>query len=635
MVLHKIKGEEADTTRNRHVRGDTTVVSNVAATQEEKDKSFINTNNEEDAEPLAGLCHQAGEIVEVDETDQLPVSWYVLFISTLAAIGGFLFGYDTGVISGAMLFIEEEFHLSVLQVELIVGATTLGAIFGGFSAGFLSDRFGRRPVTILSSIVFLLGALLMAFAPGYEVLLVGRFVVGIGVGLASMVVPTYISEVSPRQYRGQLVTMNVLMITGGQLVAYCVSAGLGNVTNGWRIMLGIAGVPPIIQLIGMPFLPESPRYLLRRKRGSRADNTAAARRMLTRVYASTPVSLPACLRLRRSSNNADNNNNGGHVANTANEMKFKEQVSRQVEDELLAIEHAATLTAGTTYADLLRPQYRRSLLVACGLQAFQQLSGFNTAMYYSASILRMSGFRDKQSAVTFSILVVATNMFMTLVAIRYVDRVGRRRILLYTIMAMALGLLLMGMAFAFLLGLRPYQADCSSYVHCGSCVADNRCAYVATLDRCMPQSQVLLPDMLSQNGNPGNLPLGSLQCENSAAWSWFALAALIFYVASYALGLGNVPWLIQSELFPLALRGRAGGVATSVNWLGNLIVSVSFLSLTHAITAAGTFWLYASLGVLAWWFVWRYVPETAGRTLEELGGADADMNQRQGMVHKA
>jgi SP family myo-inositol transporter-like MFS transporter 13 len=315
-------------------------------------------------------------------------------------------------------------------------------------------------------------------------------------------------------------------------------------------------------------------------------------------------------------------------------MKFKEQISRQVEDELLAMEHAATLTAGTTYADLFRPQYRHSLIVACGLQAFQQLSGFNTAMYYSASILRMSGFRDKQSAVTFSILVAATNMLMTLVAIRYVDRVGRRRILLYTIMTMTLGLLLLGMALAFLLGLRPYQTDCSSYLHCGSCVADDRCAYVAPLDRCLPHDQVLLSDTLSHNDNPKNLPIGALQCENTAGWSWFALAALVFYVASYALGLGNVPWLIQSELFPLALRGRAGGVATSVNWLGNLIISVSFLSLTHAITAAGTFWLYASLGVIAWWFVWHYVPETAGRTLEELGGADADMNQRQQMAHK-
>ncbi|RKP27944.1 general substrate transporter, partial [Syncephalis pseudoplumigaleata] len=507
-----------------------------------------------------------------EDEEELPISWYVLFIAMLSAIGGFLFGYDTGVISGAMLYVEEEFHLNTLQVELIVGATTLGAIFGGFSAGWLSDRLGRRPVTFTSSLVFLLGALLMAFAPGYEVLLAGRFIVGIGVGLASMVVPTYISEVSPRQYRGQLVTMNVLMITGGQLVAYCVSAGLSGVPNGWRIMFGIAGVPPIIQLVGMPFLPESPRYLLRRKRGSPADNTAAARRMLTR------------------------------------------RIDRHVEAELEAIEQAAILTAGTTYADLLRPQYRRSLLVACGLQAFQQLSGFNTAMYYSASILRMSGFRDKQSAVTFSILVAATNMFMTLVAIRYVDRVGRRRILLYTVIAMAVGLLLLGMAFAFLLGLRPYQSHCEAYTHCGACVGDDRCAYVAAVQQCMPRDRVHLPDHAASRA----LPLGTLQCPHTAGWSWFALAALIFYVASYALGLGNVPWLIQSELFPLALRGRAGGVATSVNWLGNLIISVSFLSLTHAITAAGTFWLYASLGVVAWWFVWRYVPETAGRTLEEL-----------------
>ncbi|KAI9597072.1 major facilitator superfamily domain-containing protein [Syncephalis fuscata] len=571
-----------------------------------------NNSHDEDVEPLADISPNEKEIEEIDEDDELPVSWYVLFISTLSAIGGFLFGYDTGVISGAMLFVEEEFQLDTLQVEFIVGATTLGAIFGGFSAGFLSDRLGRRPVTFFSSVIFLLA---------------GRFIVGIGVGLASMVVPTYISEVSPRQYRGQLVTMNVLMITGGQLVAYCVSAGLGNTSNGWRIMFGIAGIPPIIQLIGMPFLPESPRYLLRRKRGSRADNTAAARRMLTRVYASTPVSLPQGCRRRapQLSNSASSD---------VSDTKLKDRISRQVEDEIMAMEHAATITAGATYADLLRPQNRLSLLVACGLQAFQQLSGFNTVMYYSASILKMSGFRDKQSAVTFSILVAATNMLMTLVAIRYVDRIGRRRILLYTVIAMAFALVLLGMAFAFLLGLRPYQSSCDAYNHCGSCVADNRCAYVSQLDRCFSRDDVFMPDLTS-DANTRSLPIGSLECSGTAGWSWFALAALIFYVASYALGLGNVPWLIQSELFPLALRGRAGGVATSVNWLGNLIVSVSFLSLAHAITAAGAFWLYASLGVLAWWFVWRYVPETAGRTLEELGHTDPNMTDQQEAALKA
>ncbi|RKP07164.1 hypothetical protein THASP1DRAFT_17465 [Thamnocephalis sphaerospora] len=514
-----------------------------------------------------------------DEDDEASehISWYVLFVASLSAIGGFLFGYDTGIISGAMLFIQEEFALDTLQVEFVVGATTLGAIFGGLGAGFLSDRLGRRPVTLLSSIVFLAGALMMALAPGYGLLLTGRLVVGFGVGLASMVVPTYISEVSPKQYRGQLVTMNVLMITGGQLIAYCMSAALSNADHGWRIMFGLAAVPPIIQLIGMPFLPESPRYLLRRRRGTPSENRAAARRVLYRTTAVDPV-----------------------------------------DRELLAIEHAAEQTAGATYADLLLdPHHRRSLMVACGLQAFQQLSGFNTAMYYAASILRMSGFRDKQSAVGFSILVAGTNMLMTIVAIRYVDRVGRRRILLYTVAVTALALLLLGLAFAFLLGMQPYQADCYSYARCGACVADDRCAYAQ--DRCLPRNRVLLPDTAA-GPLDSTLPQGSLQCAEAEVGSWLALAALLLYVAAYALGLGNVPWLIQSELFPLALRGRAGGLATSVNWVCNLAVAVSFLSLTHAITAAGTFWLYGGIVLVAWWFVWRCVPETAGRTLEELGG---------------
>jgi SP family myo-inositol transporter-like MFS transporter 13 len=413
-----------------------------------------------------------------------------------------------------------------------------------------------------------------------------------------------------REFRGQLVTMNVVMVTGGQVIAYCTSALLSSAEHGWRIMFALAAIPPIIQMIGMPWLPESPRYLLRRRGHTLAENRMAARRVLLRVYTSAPVRFGRYQRISTS-----------ECAPIRAEQS--EAIVALVESELAAIEYAASQTANTTYADLFK--YRRSLFIACGLQAFQQLCGFNTAMYYAATILRMGGFHEKENAVKFSIFIAATNMVMTLVALRYIDRVGRRRMLLYTVAAMAVGLMLLGWAFALLLGLHTFQPNCADYTTCGACVADDRCAFA--IDRCLRRDQVLLPDSLIVNVDE-DLPRGTLQCTGTDAGSWLALAALIFYVAAYALGLGNIPWLIQSELFPLALRGRASGIATSVNWSCNLLVAVTFLSLTHAITAAGTFWLYGSLAIVGWWFVWRYVPETAGRTLEELSEHCITMERR-------
>ncbi|KAF9194473.1 myo-inositol transporter [Haplosporangium sp. Z 767] len=502
--------------------------------------------------------------------DSSPSKFLYLLITCLA-IGGFLFGYDTGVIAGALLPIKEEFGLTSQQQEFVVGGTTLGAIIGGLLAGLLSDLAGRKPVTLLSSVVFVVGAVLMTFAHHYWLLLLGRVVVGVGVGLAALVVPLYIGELAPSAYRGRLVTMNVLLITGGQLVAYLVSSALTDVKNGWRWMMAISALPAFLQLFTLPFLPESPRFLVKKGDINGAESV-----------------------LRRCMGVSDAND---------------EYIAKEVD----SIRDSLELSHKTRYRDLLRKDLRRPLIIACFLQLWQQLSGFNTAMYYSATILKMAGFPNAKSATLFSLLIAGTNMVMTVVAIKFIDRVGRRKILLVTILGMIAGLIVLGVAFIKIVGFTVIQDECVQYGdNCAACLTDDRCFFADLTNTCqeMPWDGI------------GRRPIYTGVCPNRSegikAGSWIALASLVFYVASYGLGLGNAPWLIQSELFPLDIRGKATGMATASNFAGNLVISLTFLTLTQRITATGTFWLYAGILVIAWLFIYFLVPETAGLNLEAI-----------------
>ncbi|KAG0201625.1 myo-inositol transporter [Mortierella sp. GBA30] len=517
-------------------------------------------------------------VTNVGTSEDSSPSKFLYLLITCLAIGGFLFGYDTGVIAGALLPIKEEFGLSSQEQEFVVGGTTLGAIIGGLLAGALSDLVGRKPVTLLSSVIFVVGAALMTFAHQYWLLLLGRVVVGVGVGLAALVVPLYIGGEwynagigSLDAYRGRLVTMNVLLITGGQLVAYLVSSALTDVTNGWRWMMAISALPAFLQLATLPFLPESPRYLV--KKGDIAGAEAVLRR---------------CMGL-----------------SNAND----EYIAKEVD----AIKESLELSHKTRYRDLLRKDLRRPLIIACFMQLWQQLSGFNTAMYYSATILKMAGFPNAKSATLFSLLIAGTNMVMTMVAIKIIDRVGRRKILLVTIIGMIAGLIVLGVAFIKIVGFTVKQDQCVQYGdNCAACLTDDRCYFADLSNTCQD---------MGWDGT-GKRPIYTGVCPNRTqgikAGSWIALASLVFYVAAYGLGLGNAPWLIQSELFPLDIRGKATGMATACNFAGNLVISLTFLTLTQRITATGTFWLYAGILVIAWLFVYYLVPETAGLNLEAI-----------------
>lgn len=435
------------------------------------------------------------------------VGRFVTVVSWISALAGLLFGYDTGVISGAILFVKTDFSLSDFQEEVVVSAVLVGAVIGAIFGGKLADRFGRRSVLIQVAILFIIGAIGTALAPTTTWLAIGRVVVGIAIGVASFTAPLYISEVSPPQVRGKLVSLNQLMITIGIVVSYLADYGLSG-ARAWRWMFGVAAIPALILLVGLIFVPESPRWLITR------GLTERAREILKRI-----------------------------------------RQSSSVDAEILEIEQSLGKQEGGL-REILSAAVRPALVVGIGLAIFQQFTGINTVIYYAPTIFQFAGFPSASVAILATVGVGVVNVALTIVALRLLDRAGRRPLLLYGLIGMILSLAILGFAF-------------------------------------------LSPSL-------------------SSAIAWIAVISLGVYVACFAIGLGPVFWLMIAEIYPLRVRGQAMAVATVANWGANLLVALTFLSLLHSLGRSWTFWLYGIIGVLAWVFVYKLVPETKGRTLEQL-----------------
>jgi SP family galactose:H+ symporter-like MFS transporter len=430
----------------------------------------------------------------------------VTIVSAISALSGLLFGYDTGVISGAILFVQEDFHLTTFQEEVVVSAVLLGAMIGAAVGGRLADRLGRRTTLIQVALLFMVGAIGTSLAPSPAWLSSGRLVVGIAIGIASFTAPLYISEISPAEVRGKLVSLNQLMITIGIVCSYLADYALAG-SRGWRAMFGLAAIPAIILLIGLLFVPESPRWFVNR------GLSVQARAVLLRVRKAT-----------------------------------------EVDSELAEIEASLRLQEGG-WRELLSPGLRPALIIGIGLAVFQQFTGINTVIYYAPTIFKFAGFQSA-AAILATAGVGIINVLLTIVALWLLDRAGRRPLLLYGLVGMILSLGVLGFAF-------------------------------------------LSPDM-------------------TPVMAGVSVGSVMVYVACFAIGLGPVFWLMISEIYPLKIRGRAMGVAAVANWGSNLLVALTFLSLLRSIGRPWTFWLYALVGLIAWFFVFRRVPETKGKTLEQI-----------------
>jgi sugar porter (SP) family MFS transporter len=323
------------------------------------------------------------------------------FIAAVAALGGLLFGYDTGVISGALLFIREEMKLSASMQGLVVGIALAGAALGAAAAGALSDRLGRRFVILGAALLFIVGAILSAVASQVSTLLFARFLIGVAIGVASMLTPLYLAEISPARDRGAIVSLNQLCITIGILVSYLVGYAFAEVADGWRWMVALGAVPGIILAIGMMILPESPRWLAGHGR------IIDAKRVL--------------LELR-----------GGDVT---------EELSALRTD----IAAEGRQLAGAS--ELLSRRLRRPLIIGVGLAMFQQITGINTVIYFAPTIFETAGLPSAATSVLATAGVGVVNVIMTIVSIRLIDRLGRRALLFWSLGGMALTLFILAAAF--------------------------------------------------------------------------------------------------------------------------------------------------------------------------------------------
>jgi MFS transporter, SP family, solute carrier family 2 (myo-inositol transporter), member 13 len=480
-----------------------------------------------------------------------------VFIWTLTAsacISGLLFGYDTGVISSTLVSIRTDLSgsaLTTLDKGLITSCTSFFALVASPIAGVLADKIGRKKIILVADVLFTVGALWQAFTGSVWGMILGRGVVGLAIGGASLIVPLYLSELAPSHLRGRLVTVSLLFITGGQVVAYIVGWAFSSMDGGWRWMVGLGCVPAVAQIATLVLMPETPRYL------AKAQKDAEARAVLRKVYhgmLEDPTDLVNDIML-------------GIKKELFDEEEAQDQLRHSPDSK------AAFWINPTLQSLLLHPPHARALAITCTLQALQQACGFNSLMYFSATIFQLLGF---QSPTLTSLSVAGTNFLFTIAAFNMIDRLGRRRILLLTIPWMVVGLLLCAAAFAFI----TLPSDDDAHAR-----TENQNHYGDHVPR-LPAIGILL--------------------------------AILLYVSTYAMGLGPVPWQ-QSELFPLSVRSLGSSLATATNWLCNTVVGLTFLPMMDFLGSQWTFVCYAGICAIGWVAVWRIYPETMGLGLEEVG----------------
>jgi SP family arabinose:H+ symporter-like MFS transporter len=435
---------------------------------------------------------------------------YLLPLAFTAALGGFLFGYDTAVVSGAIDFLKSHFHLSADLTGWAASSLLVGCMAGAALAGPLGDRFGRKWTLVACAVLFLVSSAASAMPNTIEQFAWSRFAGGIAIGGASMLCPLYIAEISPEQVRGTLVAFYQLAIVVGIVVVYFVNLKIQrlggeswNTLYGWRWMFASLTLPSLLFGAAMVLVPESPRWLM--KMGQRDE----ALRILQRV--------------------------GGEAAALR---------------EIRTIEAALAQEEGR-WSELFTSGYGRALAIGGLLAVLGQFSGINAIMYYAPSIFKAAG-TGTDAAFAQAVTIGMVNLLFTFVAIWLVDRAGRRPLLIVGTSIQVVSQILIGLMF---------------YRH-----------------------------------EQGLLLLGSI----------------VMFTGAFAVAMGPIPWIVNSEIFPTKLRGRAMSFAIVLLWLADFIVTQTFPRLREAIGPANTFWTYAVFSLLSVVFVVTMVPETKGRTLEEI-----------------
>ncbi|KAF8663546.1 hypothetical protein HU200_055357 [Digitaria exilis] len=432
-----------------------------------------------------------------------------------------------GVLSGAALYIKKDLKISDVQLEIFMGILNLYSVLGSFAAGRTSDWIGRRYAVILTAAIFFAGALLMAFATSYVMLMAGQFVAGIGVGYAIMIPPVYTAEISPASARGLLSSLPEVFTHVGMLLGYLSNYAFSGLSLylGWRVMLGINALPSVLLAIMVLGMPESPRWLV--LNGRLRDATVVLEK-ITDTSQEAAASLADIKAAAGIPDDVDGN---------------EWQVWREL---VLSPSHAM----------------RRILLVALGIHFFQQATGIDSFVLYSPRIFMGAGVTDDRRLLGITCGLGATRTLVTLVATFLLDRVGRRPLLL-----------------------------CST----GGMI-------------------------FSLAGLGAGLTIIGRHKDTQIPWAnGLAIASTVTHNAFYCIGLGSITWVYTSEIFPLRVRALGSAVGTYMATAISGVVAMTFLSMSKAITIGGSFFLYAGIAVLAWVFFFTSLPETRGRTLEEMG----------------
>lgn len=469
----------------------------------------------------------------ISDSESKP-SKMVILITLSSSISGFMFGYDTGYISSALVNIGKDLSNKILtngEKEFITSATSLGALIGALCGGLLANLIGRKKVLLGSNVIFVVGTIIQLAAHTVWTMIAGRFVLGLGVGIASLISPLMLSELSPSKYRGRLIVTNCMFITGGQLVAYFINWGLTHVNHGWRVSVGLCMVPPVIQFVLFCFLPDTPRFYIM------VGKIQEAERVLAKTH---------------------NNPSRAFVNATIQDM-IASNSTVPGKNPLIQAWNSIKLIHRN-------PANLRALILACGLQGIQQFTGFNSLMYFSATIFETIGF-DNATAV--SIIIAATNFVFTGVALCIIDKVGRRRILLFAVPCMCASLVLCAIAFHFLGVKFTSSADVI------------------------------------------------VQARGITGWGIIVILGMVWFVASYAIGIGNSAWTGVELFSDVNVRAVGCMYAAATNWAGSLVIASTFLTMLENITPPGTFAFFAGLCCISFFFVYFLLPEVSGLELEE------------------
>ena len=434
---------------------------------------------------------------------------WLYVVAIVASLGGLLSGYDTGVISGALLFINETWILPDTLQGFLVSSVLIGAVIGAATNGVLADIFGRKKIIMATAVIFILGSVMCAFAPNVYVLIISRIFVGFAVGIVNFVVPLYLSEISPKNLRGTLVSLYQWAITSGILFSYFINAAFAQAVYNWRWMLFAGVLPGLILFVGMYLMSDTPRWLVSKNREDEAK-------------------------------------------------VIFQKIEPDIDTEKEIQDIKATLkTEGQDKKFRFKKWMIMPFVVGVGIMFAQICTGINTIIYYAPTIFKTAGFDSNLTAIYATTGIGVVNFVMTIVAVFFTDRLGRKPLLYFGLTGVMFSLVALGTSFAF-----------------------------------------------------ANILGSSLK--------WVAVGSLVTYIICFAMSLGPIGWILVSEVFPLKIRGVAMSICTVSNFAFNFFVVGSFPILLHRIGGAWTFWMFGAVSLLCIIFVYFFVPETKGISLEQI-----------------